>query len=699
MTKRARRVLIAEDDAVALLVAQAALEAAGFEVLSAENGNAAVALFAQQNPDCVILDVMMPELDGFEACRAIRATPAGSDTPILIMTSRDDVDSVARAYDSGATDFATKGISGRLLIERVRFLLREYESRRALVVSRSRLRMVQEMTRVAHWEVDSAGRTLHVSRMVRSLLPDGRGVGSHLAQLVSSLRTTDGRRLLEAFRGWQGSRAPFRLEAVLRSGANLYIHGTTTPGMENSTNATLTLAVQDISDLRRAQRQAYRLANFDSLTGLPNRRQFLDMLAGELQHRKPDSQLWVLVFRLHGFERLQQSLGQAASDAALVSTAQLIIDAITDRDKAVFAHLGGGEFAHCSFGCNSPALATCIAEDVARTLSVPVTGQGWTANFLVSTGIVVWPSNGLDAETLLENARTTAARGISAADSHYEFFAPEVQQRAIRLIELESAMHGALERGELSLAYQPRFGLADRAIRGAEALMRWNHPELGPVAPAEFISIAEDSGLIVAIGSWALHEACRQLAAWRSKTGLELMISVNVSPHQLRVPGALVSDVLAALHGAGLPASALELELTESMMINAAGDALSALQELRSHGISIALDDFGTGYSSLGYLRRLPVDCLKIDRSFIMDLSGDENAERVLQAIIAVASALRLRTVAEGINTFAQLEILAKLGCLEGQGFLLAKPLDASMLEAMLVESVANGASRSPVAA
>ena len=699
MKRRAPRMLVADDDAVALLVAQAALEAAGFEVLGAENGNAAVALFVQQNPDCVILDVMMPEMDGFEACRAIRATPAGRDTPILIMTSRDDVDAVARAYDSGATDFATKGISSRLLIERVRFLLREYRARRALIISRSRLRMVQEMTRVGHWEVDSAGRTLHVSDMVRSLLPERTSDGSHLAQLVSALNAMDGRRLLEAFRGWQGSGAPFRLEAELRSGANLHIQGTTTPGMEATATAALTLAVQDISALRRAQRQAYRLANFDTLTGLPNRRQFLDTLTGELQHRNPNAQLAVLVFRLHGPERLQQSLGQAACDAALVSTAQLILDAIGHGDGAVFAHLGGGEFAFCRSGCNSPALAAGIAEDVARALAAPLTGEGWMANFLVSTGIVVWPSNGQDAETLLENARTTAARGKSAAESHYEFFTSEVQQRALRLIDLESAMHGALERGELSLACQPRIRLVDGTIRGTESLMRWNHPELGSVSPAEFIPIAEDSGLIVAIGSWALHEACRQVAAWRSRFGLELIVSVNVSPQQLRAPRALVDDVYAALHCSGLPASALELELTESMMISAAGEALAALQELRSHGISIALDDFGTGYSSLGYLRRLPVDCLKIDRSFISDLTANEDAERVLQAIIAVASALRLYTVAEGIESPAQLEIVTKLGCLEGQGFLFARPLDAGGLEALLAEPAAIGATSSSVAA
>lgn len=698
MTERAARVLIADDDAVALLVAQAALETAGFDILVADNGNAAVALFAQHKPDCVILDVMMPGMDGYEACRTIRATPAGSDAPILIMTSRDDLEAVVRAYESGATDFTSKGISSRLLIERVRFLLREYRSRQELVVSRGRLRMVQEMTQVGHWEVDGAGRTIHISRFVRSLLPERVGSGSHLAQLVSALQSGGGRELLQAFRGWQESHAPFRLEAEMRSGQDLHIQGTLTPGAEAAGIATLTLAVQDISTLRRAQQQAYRLENFDSLTGLPNRMQFSVALAGQLQDRKPGAQLALLVFRLRGLERLQQSLGQAACDVALISATRLILDAITHGTDAAFAHLGGGEFAFFSSQCDSPAQAAGAAENIARVLANPVAGQGWTANFFVSTGIVMWPADGQDAATLLENARTTAARGLSADKSHFEFFKPEVQQRALRLIKLESALHGAMERGELSLAYQPKFGLADRSLHGTEALLRWNHPELGAVAPMEFIPIAEECGLITSIGSWVLHEACRQVAAWRARFGLCLPVAVNVSGQQLREPQALVEDVLAALRSSGLPGSALTLELTESLMINATVDSLAALNELRSLGISIALDDFGTGYSSLGYLRRLPVDCLKIDRSFVSDLSRDEDAEQILQAILGIASALRLSTVAEGIETPAQLEALCRHGCQEGQGFLFARPLNVHALETLLAESVTIGATTRSVA-
>jgi diguanylate cyclase (GGDEF)-like protein len=686
MTRKAARILVADDDGVALLVAQTALEAAGFEVVIAESGGTAVRLFNECSPDCVILDVMMPGMNGYEACRAIRKTANGTDTPVLILTSRDDVEAVAGAYDSGATDFATKGISTRLLVERVRFLLREYEARRALVVSRSRLRMVQQMARVGQWEVDEAGRTIFVSSLVRSMLPPGDENGGDLAQLAAALRATDGRKMLEAFRGWQGSHTSFRLEAELESGVSLHIQGVTTPGTEAS-SPTLTLAVQDTTALRRAQRHAYRLSHFDTLTGLPNRRQFLDSLAGQLRGLESGTQLALLVFRVHGLDRLQQSFGQAGSDAALAKAAQLIARIVGDGDRIALAHLGGGEFAYCGSRSSSPATAAGIAEDIAHTLSAPIAGEGWKTSFLVSTGIVVWPTDGDDAESLLENARATAARGASSNESRFDFYSAEVQERARRVLELESAMHGALERGELSLVYQPRIRLDDRAVCGAEALIRWSHPQLGEVQPAEFVPIAEDSGLIVALGSWVLREACRQAAEWRSGSGSGLKVSVNVSPQQLGSPRAFVKDVIDALRIAGLTADGLELELTESMMVSASGELLAALHEIRRLGVSIALDDFGTGFSSLAYLRRLPADCLKIDRSFVVDLADGDDAQRVMQAIVAMADALRLRTVAEGVSTAEQLDVVSRLGCHEGQGFLFARPLGVEAMAAYLSQS------------
>jgi len=657
-------------------------------VSCAGDGDAAIALYRERPPDCLVLDIMMPGKNGFEVCQAIRAMPDGKDVPILILTSRDDVESVARAYDSGATDFATKGISSRLLIERVRFLLREHEFRRALVVSRSRLSMVQNMARVGHWEVDGSGRTLHMSNLVQSLLYEKPHNASHFGHLVTAVRSSDGRRLLNAFRGWQESGAQFRLEARLRSGSHLHIQGTTTPGGEPRHGRTLTLAVQDITALRQAQREAHRLANFDTLTGLPNRQRLLDTVNAHLRTRGPSNHLAMLCFRLLGLERLQQSFGQTACDSAFVNASQLILAAIGHDDEDAFAHLGGGEFVLCRPGCNTPSAAVDIAEEVARVFATPMSGDGWTAHFLVSTGIAMWPSDGQDGKTLLERARATAASGMAATESGYRFFTADVHQRARRSMLMESALHGALERGELTLVYQPRIRLQDCLVVGTEALMRWQHAELGAVPPEEFIPIAEEFGLIGTLGSWALRQACCQTAAWRRSTGRGLTVSVNVSAHQLRAPLKLAEDIQAALAASGLPASALELELTESMLIDATEDVHAALQEIRRLGVSVALDDFGTGYSSLGYLRKLQVDCLKVDRSFVSDLERSDEAERVLMAILGIASALRLRTVAEGVETQPQLEALQRHGCVEAQGYLIARPLAPAAAEALLAASV-----------
>jgi EAL domain-containing protein (putative c-di-GMP-specific phosphodiesterase class I) len=290
----------------------------------------------------------------------------------------------------------------------------------------------------------------------------------------------------------------------------------------------------------------------------------------------------------------------------------------------------------------------------------------------------------LTGDALLASAQATAGRAPPDAAPGYAFFSPEIQARARRRLEIEVAVRGALERDEFRLVYQPRVELADLQARGAEALIRWRHPQLGEVPPLEFISVAEEAGLIDAIGDWTLDRACREVAAWRRDQRRAVTVSVNVSSQQLATPRALVSSVTGALGRYGLPATALELELTESMVIHAGRELLAALNGLRELGVSVALDDFGTGYSSLGYLRKLPVDCLKIDRSFVSDLGEDPCAEGVLQAILAIARALRMRTVAEGIETVAQYRMLVDRGCLEGQGYLFSRPLEAAAFSSTL---------------
>jgi predicted signal transduction protein with EAL and GGDEF domain/DNA-binding response OmpR family regulator len=669
------RVLVADDDPVSQLVVTTALEATGYTVLAAADGIAAAELFESDHPDCVILDVMMPGLDGFAACRRIRALPRGRDVPILILTGRDDINTVSRAYDAGATDFLAKGSSHRLLTERVRFLLRAHEAWRALVVSEGRLRVAQAMARVGHWELDSNSMTVDLSETVADILAITSSADSGLGSLRAALADDDLRLLDEQLAGWRRTGEPFRLDGHLRNGTWVHIQGASTAVARDSVGGSLTLAIQDVTLLRQAQQEAHRLAHYDALTGLSNRRRFSDNLATLVREQREPA-VAVLAVRVRGQERILESIGQAAADRVVVAASQRLHAAASEARApcGALAHLDGGDFALAFTECDPPA-AAAVAEQLLAVLAPPVEGGGWTVNLLTQIGIALSPRDGQSADELLANAQATAGRGTADTGSGFGFFAPEFLARARRRMELEAALRGALERDEFTLVYQPRVDLGDLSIRGAEALLRWNHPELGAIPPLEFISIAEESGLIVDIGNWTLDRACRQAAAWRRTFGRAFAVSVNVSPQQLTAPHTLLASTRAALDRNGLPASALELELTESMIIHAAPDVLSVLEQIRKLGVSLALDDFGTGYSSLGYLRKLPVDCLKIDRAFVSDLAEDASAEGVLEAILALARALRLRTVAEGIETAAQFQMLATRGCLEGQGYLFSKPV------------------------
>jgi predicted signal transduction protein with EAL and GGDEF domain/CheY-like chemotaxis protein len=680
------RILIADDDQVLLLVLRAGLEAGGFSVITANNGLEAVERFDSDAPDCIILDVMMPKMDGFEACRTIRSRHGGKDVPILILTSLDDLASVSRAYQSGATDFAAKGLSNRLLQERVRFLLRAYQAHQALRSSRSRLHAVQKLARVGHWEVTAEGVTIDVSHIVQNVLGiDAASLGG-LDGLRSALRSVTVRRFDECVQRWRSSGAAFELDGRAKNGAFLYIRGAPAaverPGMQPP----LTLAIQDITAVRRAQRHAQRLANFDLLTGLPNRRYFLQTLAEALEGRPASKPLAVLAVSVQGHERLTQSVGASAADHALVEVGRALRSSMLGESSSGrrLGHVDAGQFALALPLEESPGVSAQVCEDLLEALAAPISGPGWVLAVDARVGIAIWPQDGDNAEALLANAMATAGRLTVKSTERYSFFAPEIQAGARRRLQLESELRHALERQQLSLVYQPRLELDDLHICGTEALMRWNHPTFGLVSPYEFIPIAEASSLIDEIGRWALDEACRQLAEWRTQFNRGLTVSVNVSARQLHAPQRLLDTVRASLAAHSLPASALQLELTESMIIHAGPDLLELLAELRATGVTIALDDFGTGYSSLSYLRKLPVDTLKIDRSFVSDLPTDPSAEGVLRAILSVAEALHLRTVAEGVETIEQFRQLRGHGCREGQGYLFARPLIPRAFETLL---------------
>jgi predicted signal transduction protein with EAL and GGDEF domain/DNA-binding response OmpR family regulator len=686
-------VLIADDDPLARLIVEAALEGAGYTVLAAEDGAAALQLFEDTTPDCVLLDVMMPGVGGFATCRAIRARPDGTTVPVLMLTSRDDVDAIANAYAAGATDFAQKGLSPRLLAERVRFLLRTAALQRGLAASEARLAHAQRMARLGHWELGIEGETASVSPVLAELLDLPAASFSGRDAFIALLGPDDAQRFaaaLEEF--WRyGTAIELDLDLMGATGLRrLHVEGEASGGGGSAREPTLTLTLQDVTRLRRAEEEVRALSFYDPATRQPNRRFTRERLRYCLRVVERPQLCAVIVLRIGDVERVIGSFGSSATEELLRRSAARLEEALALGATAVrraaalapfVAHFGDGEFVVVLPGCESARAAESVALELIAAAGRPLRLDGEMHSPSAHAGIAVAPDDGSDADSLLERART-ALRQVEAAGGDSAFYSAELQGRSRRRLQLEGALVGAAERGELHVEYQPRVDLQTLEIVGAEALVRWRHPQFGDVAPDEFVPVAEESGAIWDLGRWVLETAVRCAAAWPMRVGRPLALSVNLSARQVLHP-LLERTVETLVEQSGLPPGRLELELTETSMIQAGGLARAVLERLRARGVHIAIDDFGTGYSSLGYLGRLPVNVIKIDRSFARGLPADPAAQGVVSAVLGLARSLRARTVAEGIESPDQLTTLLAQGCDEGQGFLFAPALPAEEFEAL----------------
>jgi diguanylate cyclase (GGDEF)-like protein/PAS domain S-box-containing protein len=429
----------------------------------------------------------------------------------------------------------------------------------------------------------------------------------------------------------------------------------------------------DITARKRAEVDLVRRATHDPLTELPNRRTFTERLEHAIQMaRRSNTQLAVVFLDLDRFKTVNDSLGHGVGDALLMAVAQRLKEALRGDDTV--ARLGGDEFTMILPAVRNVENGTVVAEKLLRAFDEPFVLNDHEVVIGASLGISLYPSDGEDSETLLRHADDAKRRAKRGGRSQYQFYRSEMTFMARVQLELERDLRRALERGEFSLHYQAQFSLERAQPVGAEALLRWQHPTRGFVPPSEFIPVAEESGLIVPIGDWVLREACRQLAQWRKDIGSRLRMAVNVSALQFERHD-LLQTVRDALEEHNLEPRFLELELTESLVMRDVAGSATQLRALRDHGVQIAVDDFGTGYSSLAYLQRLPIDRLKIDRTFIKDLGGEHDTAPLVQAIIALAHTLGMEVVAEGIETTAQMETLRRLHCEYAQGYLLARPV------------------------
>ena len=434
-----------------------------------------------------------------------------------------------------------------------------------------------------------------------------------------------------------------------------------------------------VGAIEERERQIVHVGLHDGLTDLPNRKLFVEQLGRALAKRKPDEQVLVAYVDLDDFKVINDTLGHPAGDALLRAVAGDLGECLPD---ALVARLGGDEFAIVIEGLSPEDSLVAVADELQACFGRPITLDGQTVEPSASIGIAVAPGDGEDGVELMKNADLALYRAKRDGKAGHHFFEPSLDEQARLRREMELDLRRAIRDGGFELHFQPLYNLREERLEGFEALIRWPHPKRGMISPAEFIPLAEETGLILPIGEWVVREACRAAMLWPD----DLSVAINISPKQFAAPG-LVETILQALTRSGLSPERLELEITESVFIANVEKTLGMLHGLRDLGVRIALDDFGTGYSSLSYLRSFPFDKVKIDQSFVRDLDGQGNAHAVIRAITTLAEALGMDTLAEGVELPEQMDILRREGCHYAQGFLLSRPLPERQLAALFADS------------
>lgn len=690
------RVLVVDDDISIRHLMRATLDKAGFEVRDAENGSKALKLTAHYRPDIVLLDVQMPFLDGFAVCRHLRGQPETQDIPILIITALEDIESVNRAYDAGATDFITKPVNWPTLTHRVRYMLRASRAMWKLARtvhelddSRAKLAEAQRLTHLGNWDFNSDTQAMTWSdELYRILGYLPRSVEASLQHLLVRVDSADRERLKTWFDDAveQGQIGDITYDIVTGSGKRRTVHQRAQilsqgDGIVRELHA----AVQDVTEQRLATEEIRRLAYVDTVTGLPNRAAFEERLSQALALAgRHGRKLAVLCLDLDNFKRINDSLGHTIGDLLLKKIGGRLVSALRrsdtvsrnqpyDHDQSL-ARLGGDEFIVLLSEIRLSEDAAIVASRILETLSEPVEVSGHEISVTASIGVSFYPRDGGDVGSLLKSADVAMYGAKRRFKNHYQFFAPEMNARAVWRLKLEEYLRKGVARQEFALYYQPIVDLETETVQGVEALLRWRQKELGAVPPDDFLPVAEETGLIVEIGKWVLRTACMQIKAWREEGLAVGRVSVNISVAQFLQSG-FPDQVARALAETGLAAEALELEITESLLMQHTDRMINTLVVLKELGVGLVIDDFGQGYSSMAHLRALPIDRVKISPDFVSQIGSSSKDAAIVRAIIALAEILDLGVVAEGVETEDHFRFLKAQGCAEAQGFHLGRPL------------------------
>ncbi|BBO70817.1 two-component system response regulator [Desulfosarcina alkanivorans] len=683
--------LVVDDDPSLRLYMSAALKKSGFNVLEAESGEAALGLFTTGRPDLILLDLVMPGMDGFETCRAVRRLPGGRYTQILMVTGLDDNDSIETAFDAGANDFVSKPINWTILGHKGKYLLRAGQAFKELDRNRRRLAKTQELARLGNWQIDLVSFEFSCSSKASRLLGfDGWGQISYddfLSAIIARERDMVKEKIDQAVQSNQN--IVLNYPVILPDGTQKHILNQGEILYKKNGEPELMLGViQDVSRLKQAEEEIRLLAFYDSLTGLANRALFMDRLEQAIASAGRTRQKFALLFLdLDQFKLINDTLGHQIGDLLLKQVAARLKTNIRKSDTAaapgmdspdsVIARLGGDEFTVLLSNIDEPESAARVAARLIREIADTYHLEGHDVAMTTSVGISVFPADGTESSTLLKNADSAMYHAKKNGRNNYQFYMESLNRAATERFSMERDLNKALENEEFVLFYQPQVDLASRRIVGAEALIRWIHPLKGMIAPDTFIPIAEESGQIIDINRWVLQAACNQKRDWLHAGLKAIRVAVNLSGYKLSSQN-IIGTIKEALGKDSADYQNLELEITENVLMQETRETLSTLKQIKALKLRIALDDFGTGYSSLSYLTSFPVDVIKIDRSFVMGCITEPKNLIIIKAIIAMGHSMDKRIVAEGIETEEQFSLMKALDCDEGQGYFFKHPVPAA---------------------
>jgi diguanylate cyclase (GGDEF)-like protein/PAS domain S-box-containing protein len=684
-----RGVLVVDDDEVFSLLASETLQQAGYTAMVAATGRAALEILAVQRPDLVLLDVELPDANGFDLCTSIREASGGADIPIVMVTGHNDTESIERAFMVGATDFIHKPVLWQTLPQRVEFILRAQDTLQSLRISEQKNRALLQALPDTIYIVDGNGILLeHITGVERAAASSL--VGKHIEEVIPADAARAARHCMTApidFKrvttcDFEVGQGPERrcFETRLRP----------------QSDGTLVVITRDITERRRTESRIKYLAYFDTLTGLPNRQLLVREMSRAIRAAQKSGTLIALLYLdLDRFKRINDNLGHSVGDALLKAVARRLHQSIRPTDvltlpgsggkssRGSVARLGGDEFVVLVTDLTEEGQATAVADRIRDALGEPFECGGHRFVVTPSIGIALYPKDGGDIEDLLVKADMAMYKAKDQGRNGHAFYGESMAIRSLSRLELENDLRRAFDAGDFQIHHQPKVDLATGRVVGVEALLRWRHATRGWISPETFIPVAEESGLIVALGDWVLRETCRQLQRWASTDLAHLTIAINVSVQQFARED-FVESVLRTLQTFSVRPQLLELEITESLLLRNVDDTTSCMKRFRAAGLALSIDDFGTGYSSLGYLRSFPVDALKIDRSFVKDLNAKGDGGAICAAIIALARELKLRVIAEGVENLEQVEFLRRHRCDQIQGYLMSPPVPIEELEKLL---------------